>query len=373
MMPSQPAVLFTAAGAVASLAAVAIIVAGQPGGSTHAALAAPPSASAAASAHPSASGMADMPGMSMSAAAPAAAPAASPSATAMPDNNAHDAAMATRTKAFPAKTAGVGAQLLKPTVLADGTKRFELTASDIKWEVEPGKIVDAMAYNGQIPGPTIKVEVGDKVEVVLTNQMAMSTSIHWHGVRVPNSQDGVPDITQAPIKPGETFTYKFTMTEPAVGMYHSHQDGQVQVPAGLAGAFLVGDVALPKDVHVSSVHTMMLNDSGPIGFSLDGKSFPATAPIVVAKGDSFEMHYLNEGMMIHPMHLHGFAQLVVAKDGYPLPMPYRADTINVAPGERYTVVVTADQPGIWAWHCHILAHAETSTGMFGMVTALIVK
>lgn len=285
----------------------------------------------------------------------------------------HDEKMAARTKLFPAKTKGLGSQMLKPTVLADGTKQFNLTARSIKWEVETGKFVDAMAYNDAVPGPTIKVAVGDKVEVVLRNELTSSTAIHWHGVRVPNDQDGVPDITQKPIKPGETYTYKFTATEKAVGMYHSHHDAQIQVPAGLAGAFLIGEVDLPKGVKIKSEHTMMLNDSGPIGYSLNGKSFPATEPISMPLGTSFLMHYLNEGMQIHPMHLHGFKQLVVAKDGYPVPMAYNADTINVAPGERYSVVVTPDLPGVWAWHCHVLSHAEGTDGMFGMVTALIVK
>ena len=81
---------------------------------------------------------------------------------------------------------------------------------------------------------------------------------------------------------------------------------------------------------------------------------------------------MNEGVMAHPMHLHGLAQTIIAKDGYAVPAPYQADTVLVAPGERYTVLVHATLPGIWAWHCHILNHAENDTGMFGMVTALIV-
>jgi FtsP/CotA-like multicopper oxidase with cupredoxin domain len=64
---------------------------------------------------------------------------------------------------------------------------------------------------------------------------------------------------------------------------------------------------------------------------------------------------------------------VIAKDGYSLPAPYTADTIWVAPGERYSVLVHADQVGTWAFHCHILTHAESNTGMFGMVTAFVVK
>jgi FtsP/CotA-like multicopper oxidase with cupredoxin domain len=85
------------------------------------------------------------------------------------------------------------------------------------------------------------------------------------------------------------------------------------------------------------------------------------------------VHYFNEGMMVHPMHLHQPHGLVVARDGKMLESPYFADTVSIAPGERWTVVYTAVDPGVWAWHCHILTHAETATGMKYMVTALIVK
>jgi FtsP/CotA-like multicopper oxidase with cupredoxin domain len=285
-----------------------------------------------------------------------------------------DAAMAKSISAFPAKTAGVGAQILAPTVLADGTKQFELTSSVVKWEVEPGKFVDAWTYNGTVPGPTIKVDPGDKVSVVLHNQLPESTAIHFHGLITPNSMDGVPGITQDPIKPGQTFTYSFTaQATPAVGMYHSHQDAVKQVPNGLAGAFLVGDEPVPAGITVAQQQIMMVNDAGTLGLTINGKSFPATAPVVANLGDWVEVQYMNEGMMVHPMHLHGMAQLVIAKDGYPVPAPYQEDTVLVGPGERYTVLIHADNPGIWAWHCHILSHAENETGMFGMVTAMVVR
>jgi manganese oxidase len=104
--------------------------------------------------------------------------------------------------------------------------------------------------------------------------------------------------------------------------------------------------------------------------TLNGKSFPATAPVVTNLGDYVMVHYLNEGMMAHPMHLHGMVQKIIAKDGIPLAQPYEAE---VSPGERYTALIHADTPGVWAWHCHILTHAESAQGMFGMVTAMIVK
>jgi len=118
---------------------------------------------------------------------------------------------------------------------------------------------------------------------------------------------------------------------------------------------------------------VQLQDSGAIGLTLNGKSFPATEPIRMALGQSVLIHYFNAGGQAHPMHLHGVDQLVVAKDGFPLDQPYKADTVPVAPGERYSVLVTATRPGTWAFHCHIFSHSEGAEGMFGMFTELIVS
>ncbi|MFM8002559.1 MAG: multicopper oxidase domain-containing protein, partial [Actinomycetota bacterium] len=142
---------------------------------------------------------------------------------------------------FPAKTAGTGNIELAPILSDDGYKVFNITASIVKWEVEPGKFVDGWAYNGQIPGPILRANVGDKVRIVLKNDLPESTSLHLHGVRVPNAMDGVDPYTQKPIEPGQSFAYEFEAKEPAVGMYHSHHNAQVQVPNGLAGALLIGD------------------------------------------------------------------------------------------------------------------------------------
>ena len=284
---------------------------------------------------------------------------------------------------FPAETKGTGNEELKPNVTSDGWKQFDITASIIDWEVEPGKIVKGWAYNGQIPGPIIRANVGDKVRIVLKNELTESTSLHLHGVRVPNGSDGVDPYTQKPIQPGQTFTYEFTALEPAIGMYHSHHDAQVQVPNGLAGALIIGDwkadamtAAGDKtgdtDGKAEQEQVMVLNDAGTIGLSLNGKSFPATSAYKLKVGESMVVHYYNEGLMTHPMHLHQPSGLVVAHDGKILDSPFWADTLNVAPGERWTVVYTAKDKGVWAWHCHILTHAETAPGMRYMVTALIV-
>lgn len=287
--------------------------------------------------------------------------------------------------AFPAETAGRGNQPLEPTeVREDGTKVFHLVASIIDWEVEPGRFVEGWAYNGQIPGPWIKLDLGDQVEIHFTNETPKSSDIHWHGISVPNDMDGVAPYTQEPVRPGETFVYAFEAEKPAIGMYHAHMHAQIAVVNGLFAVIQIGDVPLPRGMTVSGVEIpedlevaqeipMVLNDAGTIGLSLNGKSFPATEPYFATVGDWVVIHYYNEGLQVHPMHLHQFPQLVFAKDGHPLDVPYWADTVNVAPGERFSVLVNIDRAGVWVWHCHILTHVERSTGMFGMVTAFIVE
>lgn len=310
--------------------------------------------------------------------APAAGLTAAEAAAGMTMSSAAmDKAMHDSTAAFPAQTQGLGGQDLAPTTTPDGTKQFDLTTSIVKWEEAPGKTVDAWAYNGVVPGPTIRVSTGDRIRIVLHNQLPESTVIHFHGLEVPNSQDGVPYLTQDPVGPGQTFTYNFVAKGPASGMYHSHFDSTRQVANGLAGAIFVDDMPLPPSlsIHQADVQRQMmfLNDSGTIGLTINGKSFPATAPIAAKLNDWVEVTYFNEGQMIHPMHLHGLAQMIIARDGYPLASPELDDTVTVAPGQRITVLVHATVPGAWAWHCHILSHAENDQGMFGMVTALIVK
>jgi FtsP/CotA-like multicopper oxidase with cupredoxin domain len=317
-------------------------------------------------------------------AAPAATEAAG-EAGGEPAYEAMDRAMTESILAFPAETEGKGNPILEPTeVLSDGTKVFDLTAEIVDWEVEPGRFVEAWTYNGVVPAPQILLDRGDKIQVRVTNNLPMGTDIHWHGVRTPNDQDGVAPITQDLIPPnGGTFTYEFEAVEDAIGMYHAHNHAQIQVINGMFGVMRIGDNPVPRGMTISGVEIpedleltmdipMILNDAGTIGYSLNGKSFPATEPLVLNQGEWVSVTYYNEGLQIHPMHLHQFPQLVYAKDGVPLDEPYWVDTLNVSPGERYTVLFRGDDPGTWVWHCHILTHVEREEGMFGMVTAIVV-
>ena len=288
-------------------------------------------------------------------------------------------------KQYAAGAIKTGNTKLEPQIDAKGVKNFYLTAAITDWEVSPGKVVKAWTYNGMVPGPWIRIEPGDKVAVHLRNELPISTDIHWHGISVPNDQDGVAPITQSFIEPLTDYTYRFTAPDHnELAMYHAHMHGQVAIVNGLFGVVQVGDVPLPRgrtfdglrvpaNLKIAQEIPMVLNDAGVIGLSLNGKSFPETAPIVAHKGDWLLIHFYNEGLQGHPMHLHRQPQLVVAKDGFALDSPYRADTIWVAPGERYSVLVKAEEVGTWAFHCHIVSHAESDQGLTGMVTALIVQ
>jgi FtsP/CotA-like multicopper oxidase with cupredoxin domain len=281
-------------------------------------------------------------------------------------------------EAFPAETEAQGNPPLEPTI-EDGVKVFELTAEEVRWETKPGTFVDAMGFNGTVPGPEIRVSQGDAVRIVLRNEMSQPTAMHLHGVTLPNGMDGVPYITQDPILPGGFFTYEFEVVDPpGMYVYHSHFNSTEQVGRGLYGAFYVrpdgDDWSTIYGQRVDVEATLFLGD-GPTGYVLNGKEFPATQPIVAEVGDGVLIHLSNDGAQLHPMHLHGYHFEVVAEDGFALrpSQRYMADTLTVAPGQRFDVYVKADYPGVWAYHCHILPHVEGPQGMYGMVMALVVQ
>ncbi|NJP28336.1 hypothetical protein FLW53_29895 [Microbispora sp. SCL1-1] len=244
-------------------------------------------------------------------------------------------------------------------------KVFKLCMSQTDWEVSPGVVKLAYTFNGMVPGPTIKVNEGDKVRVIVQNDLPEHTAVHWHGMVLPNAQDGVPDITQPHILPGETYTYEWTAKSTGTHWYHSHMGGG-QVGRGLYGALLVtptlGDIAADKH------YTIQIGD-GSNGFTFNGKSYPATAPLAAAVNQKVHIRLIGAGPeMIHPIHLHGAAFQVVAQDGNKLASPYTVDTLNVGVGQTYDIVFQPKEPGKWLLHCHIFSHSEGPNGMIGLVT-----
>lgn len=274
----------------------------------------------------------------------------------------------------PAATKGIGNQPIAPKI-ENGVPVYELTAKVVQWEVAPGTTYEAWTYNGAVPGPELRIKQGETVKVRLKNELPESTSIHWHGLEVAdNKQDGVTFVTQDPIVPGATYEYTLTPINCGSHMYHSHHAADAQVPLGLLGALIVDCTTTPTPAFAAhdKEYTEVLTD-GPLGFGINGKGFPATAPIVAKVGERTLVRFMNEGLIIHPMHLHGHPMTVVAKDGNFLTTPMVVDTLNIAPGERYDVIVTNKYPGVWAFHCHILTHAESDAGLHGMTTVWVVQ
>ena len=262
-------------------------------------------------------------------------------------------------------------QPLKPTI-DNGVKVFELTVDEIEQHIdEKMPPVAALGYNKQWPGPTIRVTQGDRVRAVFTNNLHETTGVHFHGVEFTDFfQDGVPFVTQKPIPPGGQYTYEFTAVNSGSLMYHSHHNATDQVGRGLLGAFIVDPKTDP--VKYDREYIWISNDSLG-GFTINGHGFPATVPVLAAVGETVRIRFMNEGVMMHPWHSHGNTMRVVARDGHALgSAAFDCDTLGVNPGERYDVLITPQNAGVWAFHCHILPHVEGASGMFGMVNTLTV-
>jgi FtsP/CotA-like multicopper oxidase with cupredoxin domain len=303
----------------------------------------------------------------------------SPAASSSPavDHDANAAAVIKRFLDGESATLPLSNEPLPPKVQGN-TKVFELTIDEIDHRIDALKDpVKALGYNGVWPGPLLSVVEGDTIRATFTNNLRESTGVHFHGQRLPNAMDGVPHITQEPIQPGASFTYEFVAKTPGSHMYHSHHNATDQVGRGLLGAFIVQPrVAAERydRLYGASQDIVWISNDTLGGFTINGRGFPATAPIVARLGETIVIRFMNEGTMMHPWHLHGMPMRVVARDGYPLgAAAFTCDTLGVNPGERWDVVVKCDEPGAWAFHCHILPHAEGPDGMYGMVTALVVQ
>jgi len=264
-----------------------------------------------------------------------------------------------------------GDQPLTPRT-AGGVKEFALTASVVRWNILPDVEVLAYAFNEQVPGPRLQLTQGDRVRIRVTNDLPEPTSVHWHGLDIPNSMDGPAEITQEPIEPGESFTYEFTVEQAGTFFYHSHAAADRQQALGLYGALLVSprepEPPVAADVVVQlgewtvrdgwTFPAMPMEGLLPNFFTINGKAWPATETIRVRVGDDVRVRFVGTGAFAHPMHIHGGPFLIEATDGNRVPEAAQLtkDTVNVSPGERYDVIWTARQPGRWLLHCHINHH-----------------
>jgi manganese oxidase len=274
----------------------------------------------------------------------------------------------------PKATVDFGAQRLMPTMI-NGIPTYDFTLKKVMWDIGGGDMKEAYTVNGMVPGPELRLAEGQRVQIRVKNELDEASSIHWHGLILPAAQDGVAHLSQDPIEPGETFTYDFAPQPPGTHWYHSHFDGAKQVSSGLFGPLIIEpkDPNHPRQSSKYDVeHFVLITDAG-LGLTLNGKSFPFNLPMKVTTGQRVLMRMVNTGTTNHPMHLHGHDFRVVAKDSNAIAQPMLWNTVDVAPGETYDVAFTANNPGSWLFHCHILPHSEGKDGMYGLTNLLEYK
>ena len=253
----------------------------------------------------------------------------------------------------------------------DPDVEINLTADVFQWEVLDGEFVEVWGYNGQYPGPEIRVKEGDKVRINLTNNLPEATTIHWHGLEVPNDQDGVPGITQPDIPSGGSWTYEFVAPKAGTAMYHTHSNTLKQLTKGLFGAFIVEPrEGLPQ---YDREYTILLHETKGF-YTINGHSFPKTLEdslLKIKTGERILIRMINAGQQHHPMHLHGHQFKVVQLDSNPLESPLTVNTQDIAPGQTVDVEIVGTNPGTWVFHCHVISHV-TNKGQYpgGMLIAL---
>jgi FtsP/CotA-like multicopper oxidase with cupredoxin domain len=267
-----------------------------------------------------------------------------------------------------------------PWKLVDGVKVHHLVAEEVQHEFAKGLVADCWGYNGRVHGPTIEAVEGDRVRIYVTNKLPAATSIHWHGVLLPNGMDGVGGLTQRAIKPGETFKYEWTFRQHGTLMYHSHHDEMTQMALGLMGMIVVHPRKPKPEERVNRDFVILLSewriDPGTFRpnpnemtdfniFTINARAFPGTDPLVCRKGDRVRVRIGNlSAMDHHPVHIHGHFFKIVATDGGRLPISaqWPETTVIVPVGSTRDIEFIADNPGDWPFHCHMTHHLMNQMG-----------
>jgi len=265
-----------------------------------------------------------------------------------------------------------------PWRMKNGWKEFHLIAEPVRREISPGMIANLWGYNGQSPGPTIECVEGDRVRIFVTNKLPEHTTIHWHGVLLPNGMDGVGGLNQPQIQPGKTFVYEFEMKKSGTFMYHPHADEMLQMAMGMMG-FIVVHPKNPRFMPVDRDFVFLLNaydvDPGSytpkvstmLDFNLwtwNSRAFPGIDPLVCRLDDRVRIRIGNLTMTNHPIHLHGVDFEVTGTDGGWVPKSARWPevTIDIAVGQMRAIEFIANAPGDWAFHCHKAHHTMNAMG-----------
>jgi FtsP/CotA-like multicopper oxidase with cupredoxin domain len=261
-----------------------------------------------------------------------------------------------------------------------GVKVFHLVAQSLQRQFADGLEVTCWGYNGSSPGPLIEAVEGDRCRFYVTNRLPEVTTVHWHGVHLPNGMDGVGGLTQAVIEPGQTFVYEFELGRAGTFMYHPHFDEMTQIALGMTGMIVVHPRRRPRQRRRVRDYSLMLHEwlipagtsrPDPLAMTdfnvltINGKAFPGTDPLLAETGDLVRIRFGNlSPMEHHPMHLHGHSFQVVETDGGPVPPSARRleTTVLVPVGTAQVIEFVADAPGDWALHCHMTHHMMNQMG-----------
>jgi hypothetical protein len=248
-------------------------------------------------------------------------------------------------------------------------KEFHLIAEPVKQEIVPGRVIDLWGFNGSAPGPTIQVNQGDRVRIIVDNRLPEATSMHWHGFEVPVEMDGSPGSSQDPIPPGGRFVYEFTLHQEGTYFYHSHM--AMQEMMGMIGAFIMH----PKEPYRPRVdrdfaiilqeYAILPNITVPNSMNmefnwvtLNGRAAPATTPLIVRHGERVRIRLINLGMDHHPIHLHGHQFVVTGTEGGRQPETTwgPGNTVLVGVAQSRDIEFVANNLGDWMLHCHLPHH-----------------
>lgn len=266
-----------------------------------------------------------------------------------------------------------------PFEMDNGVKVFRLTAEPVAREFAPGLVVNCWGYNGQSPGPMIEAVEGDRIRILVTNNLPVHTTVHWHGLLLPNGMDGVGGLTQKHIRPGQTFRYEWTIRGHGTYMYHPHFDEMFQMGLGMMGMFIVHPRAA-REPRVDRDHAILLNEWAVAPgaatpdptemtafnlFTFNGRVFPGTSPLLARLGERVRIRIGNLSTTnAHPIHLHGYSFRVTGTDGGPIPesAQWPEVTVNVPTGATRDIEFIADNEGDWAFHCHKVHHLMNGMG-----------
>jgi len=265
-----------------------------------------------------------------------------------------------------------------PWRMNNGWKEFHLVAEPVRRQIAPGMTAHLWGYNGQSPGPTIECVEGDRVRIFVTNKLPEHTTIHWHGILLPNGMDGVGGLTQPHIPVGKTFVYEFQMPKSGTFMYHPHADEMVQMAMGMMGSLIVhprDTKFMPVDRDFAFVMAAFEIEPGAytpkvaemLEFNLwtwNSRVFPGIDHLPVRLGDRVRIRIANLTMTAHPIHIHGHDFSVALTDGGWVPRSARwpETTVDVPVGSIRAIEFVADNPGDWAFHCHKSHHVMNAMG-----------